>query len=240
MLYDLFILLTCLIANSVATVSGFGISTILTPTLLWFYPLKETILLVCIVHLFHDMWKLIFFYRSVNIQLTAGFGLAAMCATAISSFILVSYQIPNLSMALGIFLLLYAAILLLNPEIRLKRNWINVSMSGITTGFIAGIFGIVGAIRSMFLLSFDLDKESFVGTSGAISFLINSTRLIVYLLGGIILYRDALFILPFLIAASFVGTVIGRYVVNSIPVNSFQKIVLMFIIGMAIRLIIIS
>ena len=237
MIYELLIVGTCFVANAIATVSGFGISTILTPTLLWFYPLKETILLVCIVHLFHDMWKLIFFYRSVNIQLTAGFGLAAMCATAISSFILVSYQVPKLSMLLGIFLLVYAALLLLNPEIRLQRNWATVSMSGIVTGFIAGIFGIVGAIRSMFLLSFDLNKESFVGTSGAISFVIKSTRLIVYLLGGIILYQEALFILPFLIAASFVGTVIGRYLVNIIPMNSFQKIVLLFIIGMAIRLI---
>src|SRR5690606_10958572 len=118
---------------------------------------------------------------------------------AISSLILAQSHSVDLSMYLGVFLLGYAVFLFFNPSIHLKKNWSTIGLSGIITGFIAGIFGIVGAIRSSFLVSFNLDKKSFVGTSGMISFLINATRIITYLLGGMALSRQGLIWLPFLI-----------------------------------------
>jgi len=240
MLYELLVLSTCFIANAIATITGFGVSTLLTPTLLWFFPLKEAVLLVCIVHLFHDLWKTLLFHRFINYAVTIKFGLSAVCAAAVSSYILATYQLPNLPMIFGVFLLLYAAVLLFNPHIRIKINWITITISGIFSGFIAGIFGIFGTMRSTFLLSFNSDKKSFAGTSGAISCLVNGARLVVYLYGGITLTNNAFLVLPFLLGTSFLGTLVGRYLVHRIPIALFRKIVLLFIIGAAINLIIIS
>jgi uncharacterized protein len=241
MIFDVNLYLTlfaCLVANIIATISGFGVSTILTPTLLIFFPIKETIFLVCIVHLFHDLVKTFFFYRSIDVPLTISFGLAATSASVVSSLILVRWQAIDFSVLLGVFLLAYAAILFFKPTIRIKKTWFTISMTGIITGFIDGIFGIVGAVRTMFLVPFNLDKESFAGTSGMISALVNSARIIAYIMGGITLTHQELVLLPFLIGTSFIGTTIGRYLIDSIPANIFQRVILIFIILFGIKLII--
>lgn len=241
MIFDVNLYLTlfaCLVANIIATISGFGVSTILTPTLLLFFPIKEAILLVCIVHLFHDLVKIFFFYRSIDIPLTISFGLAAASASVVSALMLVKWQAIDLSLLLGIFLLVYGIILFVEPTIRIKKNWFTISVSGLVTGFIDGIFGIVGAVRTMFLVPFNLDKESFTGTSGAISALVNGVRIIVYTAGGILLTQTELILLPILIAISFIGTTIGRYLIDKIPTTIFEKIVLIFIIIFGIKLII--
>jgi len=198
------ILFVCFIASGVATITGFGLSTLLTPMLLIFFPLKEVVLLVCIVHVFHDIWKLIFFHKNINLRLFIGFGSAAMCASIVSALIFVYWSI-DLSPLLGFFLLAYASFLVFNPKFSFKKEWFTIFTTGLITGFVAGIFGIVGAIRSMFLLSFDLDKQSFIATSALISFLINSIRLVTYLSGGLTLTHQALFLLPFLIVVSFLN-----------------------------------
>lgn len=233
----LVILFVCFVANSIATISGFGLATILTPVLLLFFPIKEVIVVVCIVHLFHDIWKLIFFHKKIDVKLTVGFGIAAFIASIISSLLFI-YWYKDFSFILGIFLLGYAVILFFRPQFKLKRNWFVISISGLITGLTAGFFGIVGAIRSMFLLSFGIDKQAFIATSALISFLINSARFATYMAGGISLNQQLVYFLPFLILVSFLGTYLGRYLVIIIPLNIFKKIVLIFVIIMALKLII--
>ncbi len=238
MILSWFIVLgACFIASTLATISGFGVSTILTPTLLFFFPLKEVILLVCIVHIFHDLGKLFFFYRAIDYTLVVGFGGASVVAALVSSLFVAWWHAFDLSVVFGVFLLIYALLLLWNPHIQLPKNWLTLGSAGLITGFIAGIFGIVGAIRSLFLISFKISKQEYVGTSGLLSGVVNVTRIIAYSVGGMILARQELLLLPFLIGITIIGTVCGSLLVDKIPTTIFRNIVLIFIVATAVRLI---
>ncbi len=63
------------IASLVGTISGFGLSTIMVPVLLLFYPFPVVLLFVGIVHLFGDIWKVIFFRRGADWKLILLFGI---------------------------------------------------------------------------------------------------------------------------------------------------------------------
>lgn len=228
----------CVISNAIATLAGFGVGTILTPILVWFMPVKETIFLVCIVHLFHDIWKLIFFHEQINKRLVIGIGIAGICASIVSSLLLIHWQGFDLWILLGIFLIIYALILFFNPQIHLKDNWKNIIISGLITGFVSGFFGIVGVIKSSFLLSFTKTKQAFVSTSAFISFLINSVRIITYLWGGLELSRTSLNLVPLLLITAFLGTYIGRYFVHLLPEKLFRQLVLLFIMAIALMMIV--
>jgi len=49
------------IAAVFGTGTGFGISTIMVPVILFFYPLPAALLFVGIIHFTGDIWKVLFF-----------------------------------------------------------------------------------------------------------------------------------------------------------------------------------
>ena len=57
----LLIALLTLAASAVGTVTGFGTSTIMVPVLLFYYPMPQVLLLVGIVHLAGNLWRMLFF-----------------------------------------------------------------------------------------------------------------------------------------------------------------------------------
>ena len=63
---SILIALPTLLASAVATVTGFGTSTIMVPVLVSFLSLPQTLLLVGIVHWFGDIWKMLLFRQGVR------------------------------------------------------------------------------------------------------------------------------------------------------------------------------
>ena len=65
------ILLTILtfIAAVVGTISGFGISTIMIPVMLLFYPLPTVLLFVAIIHLSGDYMENYFFQKRIKLEI---------------------------------------------------------------------------------------------------------------------------------------------------------------------------
>src|SRR3972149_5642546 len=82
---NLFVLILTLIASTVGTITGFGTSTILVPTLSLQYPLTETLLFVGVVHWFGDIWKMVFFKKGANWKLIFLFGFTGIIVSYISS-----------------------------------------------------------------------------------------------------------------------------------------------------------
>ena len=235
MMQLIIITLITLVASCVGLVSGFGLGTIMAPTLLFFLPFSQVILLVCIIHWFHNIWKLLFFHHGINWQLFLSFGIPSIIA-GIFGALLVGDKGFMLTSLLGVFLIAYVFVLWFMPTLHFKHTWLNGFIGGTLTGFFAGIFGIRGALRSMFLSAFNLSKATYLGTIGAISFLLDSTRLIVYFSHGIKLEQSLTNGLLFFIPASFIGAWIGKYAVHKIPQEHFRKIIAIFLLCAGIRL----
>ena len=104
------------------------------------------------------------------------------------------------------------------------------AVGGALSGFFAGIFGIGGAIRAMFLSAFDLPKAVYLATAGAIALAIDTPRLITYIWQGARLEPLLLWGLLLFVPASFLGARIAKGLVNRIPQQHFRKIIAAFLL----------
>jgi hypothetical protein len=156
----IYITVLVFIASVVGTMTGFGISTIMIPVLLLFYPLPQTLLFVGIIHWFGDIWKILLFRKGVNWKLIFGFGIPGIVAGFIGAELTFQISEAVLMRILGGFLLAWVAFILLEPDFRLAKNRRNMITGGTLSGFFAGIFGVGGAVRATFLTAFDLPKTT--------------------------------------------------------------------------------
>jgi uncharacterized membrane protein YfcA len=109
--------------------------------------------------------------------------------------------------------------------------------SGALTGFFAGIFGIGGEINAVALSAFNLEKAIYIATAGAISFMIDSTRIATYIKGGIVLEPSILSGFLIFIPVSLVGAMIGKRGVERIPQEKFRNVVAVFIFLFGLKLV---
>lgn len=237
--FSLFIAFLVFIANVVGTISGFGLSTIMTPILVLFLPLPETILFVCIIHWFHDVWKLGFFWHGIEWWLFLSFGVPTIIAAFLGSLLVSPAQSTLLSVLLGLFLISSMLIIYVVPKVFIPHNWVTQMIGGALSGFFAGIFGIRGVVRSLFFLSFDLQKATFIGTTGAISILLDSTRFVTYFfIKGIRVAAFPWWTFVVFVATSFLGAYVGYLILGKIPEEKFRLVVAAFLLAVGIKLLI--
>ncbi|MBU3677199.1 MAG: sulfite exporter TauE/SafE family protein, partial [Chitinophagaceae bacterium] len=136
-------------------------------------------------------------------------------------------------LALSIFMLLLSIYLLSGHHKTLQRTQTNMIGGGVISGFMAGLLGTGGAIRGIILVVFALPKHVFVATSAWIDMGVDSGRLMVYLYNGY-LKKEVLWMIPVLILISVIGSWLGKQVINKLPEEMFQRIVLTLILCVAI------
>ncbi len=153
-------LLTLLITFSAtfSTITGFGTSTISIPIMLNFFPLHETLLFVGIIHLVGTVWKMFLFRKGFVQKFFFILIVPAALASFAGAFALFAIP-PRVSSALlGGFLVLYVLFLMYQHSFQLKRSNITATIGAMLSGFFAGIFGLGGAIRSVFLHAYNIPK----------------------------------------------------------------------------------
>jgi len=232
----LIIFITCItiIASCIGTVSGFGLSVVMTPLLFLFLPLQQVIFLVSIIHWFHSLWKAILFRRHISWHICICFGIPAMVASFLGAQFLGVGESVYFSRLIGFFFIFYGVLLLVMPTVKLTYNKITAFFGGIVSGFLAGVFGLRGAVRSIFLSMFNLPKMVYLGTTGMVSLIVDSTRLFVYTSKKMDLDFALLLGMIAFIPASFVGSYMGKKLVHKTPQQYFRAILALFllIIGM--------
>jgi len=233
----IFIALLTLLASVIETLAGFGISTIMVPILLMAFPLPQTLLLVGMIHWFNDIWKMLLFRKGIRWKLCLAFGLPGIFTSFIGSSLSLRISQEVLSRALGLFLLAYVLFIAFNRTFKLSQRLSVAISGGALSGFFAGIFGIGGEINTVALSAFNLEKAVYIATAGAISFMIDSTRIATYIKGGIGL--DPIILSGFLIfiPASLIGAMIGKKGVEKIPQEKFRNFVAVFILLLGLKLV---
>jgi uncharacterized membrane protein YfcA len=234
----LVILILVIAASAIGTVTGFGLSTVMIPVMVLFYPVPETLLFVGAVHWFNDVWKLVLFREGIRWKLILSFGTPGIVATVIGAHLLFTIPSTALQRILGVFLIGYVVFLFAKSAFKVRQSTIVAVTGGALSGFFAGIFGMGGAIRALFLSAFDLPKAVYLATAGAIAIAIDTPRLVTYigqgarldslLLGGMLLF----------VPASFLGARFGKGLLERIPQKHFRKIVAAFLFIVGLRLLI--
>jgi uncharacterized membrane protein YfcA len=230
------ILVIVIIASGIGTMTGFGTSTIMIPVLLLFYPVPQTLFFVGIIHFFGNVWKLLLFRKGVRWKLILSFGIPGIVATYLGASLVFNVPATVFSRILGCFLILYVVYLFAKSSFKVKPNLIFGACGGALSGFLAGVFGIGGAVRGLFLTAFDLPKAVYIATAGSIALFIDVTRLTTYFSKGARLPELLLYGLPVFVLASFLGAAIAKRFVDRIPQEHFRKIIAVFLFLMGIKL----
>src|SRR3990167_3241478 len=218
-----------LIASIVGTLAGFGTSTIMLPVLLLFLPYPIALLFVGIIHFFDDLWEIILFRRAANWKILLGFGVPGVVASFAGARLVVTEPSAILSRLLGALIIFYIFLVLAKPKLKIPANTISAGVGGTLSGLIAGIFGIGGPVRAMFLTAFNLPKETYLFTSGAIALFIDPARLATYILGGTKLPENLFWGLFIFIPITFIGSKIAKKFVDRIPQKKFRNVIAIFL-----------
>lgn len=233
----LLVLLT-FVGSFVGTITGFGSSTIMVPIVALFFPLPATLLFVGIVHTFNDIWKIVLFKHGVNWKLLFSFGIPGVLASFVGARIALSSPEGTLTQFLGGFLVSYVLLLVVDPKFKLPHNTFFSSAGGTLSGFLAGILGIGGPVRSVFLDAFGFPKAVYLFTSGATALFVDVSRLGTYYLGGTRLENYLSWGLLIFIPVSFIGAEVAKKFVDKIPQSKFRLVVSFFLFLVGVKLLI--
>lgn len=228
--------LLTLIASFVGTLAGFGSSTIMLPIIILFLPFEVALFLVGIIHFFDDLWEIILFRQAVNWKLLLSFGIPGIITSFLGARLAVSEPHTILLRSFGILLLAYVFLILKRPKFKIQHDTAHAGLGGILSGFIAGLFGIGGPVRAMFLSAFNLPKETYLFTSGAIALFIDPARLLTYFYSGTRLEGNLLWGIFIFILISFIGSKFAKSYVDKISRKKFRRIIAVFLFFAGIKL----
>tara|TARA_R110002072_G_scaffold291622_1_gene459845 strand:- start:1636 stop:2385 length:750 start_codon:yes stop_codon:yes gene_type:complete len=222
-------LILVLVAEILGTIGGFGSSVFFVPLGNFYFNFHSVLGMTAIFHVTSNLSKIMLFKKGLDKKLLLNIGIPSVAFVIIGGLLSKILAGGILEILLAIFLIGLSLLFLIKQNLIIsptKRNAIN---GGILSGFSAGLLGTGGAIRGLTMAAFNLEKSVFIATSAFIDFFIDLTRTIVYFQNGYI-KKEILIYLPFLVVIGFLGTYIGKWILNFIPQARFKRISLILIL----------
>lgn len=210
--------------------TGFGLGTILTPVFLIFYDVKIAILIVAVVHLSNSLLKVSLFGGHISLDILKRFGVLTLVGAFIGAFFQGKMDSSVVKILLGITLIFLGLkeATRFGEKLRLpqKIDFIGGFLSGLLGGFV----GNQGAIRSAYLLNYNIPKETFVATAAIIASVVDITRIPVYIYSNRDVLASNLPLLLITTASAFAGTFAGKIFMKKIPLQTFRRYIAVSII----------
>jgi uncharacterized membrane protein YfcA len=225
--------LIAFLSEVIGTIAGFGSSVFFVPLAGFLFGFHEVLALTSVLHVFSNTAKLALFRQHVQWKLLLLLGLPGIVFVILGAFLSRQVEFRFTELILGLFLILFSLLLLLKPAAKLTPNALNATSCGALAGFLAGLIGTGGAIRGLVLAAFDLEKNVFVATSAAIDSGVDFSRMIVYLRGGY-LTKESYWLVPSLLIIAFIGSYVGKLLLNKIPQDRFRRIVLLLVLAIGL------
>ncbi len=184
------------LASALTLFSGFGLGTLLLAAFSLFLPVPTAVAATGLVHLLNNLFKSGLLRVRADWRMVLTFGLPAVPAAVLGAWLLsllgASTRLFEWSLfqtrfgptaaALAVGLLMIALSLLeLQPWFnRLRAPARLMPVGGALTGFLGGLTGQQGALRSIFLLRAGLPPDRFIATGVMIALLVDLSRLTTY------------------------------------------------------------
>lgn len=226
-----------LLAAIIAAVAGFGIGSLLTPAMTTVAPAKVAVAAVAIPHVFATAYRFWLIREHLDMPTLKSFGLmsaAGGLSGALLGSIVSSRALELVLAALLVFVGLGGLFGFAN-RIRFTGPWAWVA--GAVSGFLGGMVGNQGGLRSGAMLGMQVPRDAYVATATATGLLVDGARLPVYLA---LQWRELLPLLPHILAmcgAVVVGTWLGMRLLRRIPEERFLQVVSALLLGIAVWLV---
>jgi uncharacterized protein len=186
-----------------------------------------------LLHVFSNISKIILFHKGFDRKIFLKIGIPSFIFVIIGAYFSKYLTTKYATLVLGIFLILFAGFLLIKSKFTFEPNTKNSIIGGSIAGWLAGWLGTGGAIRGLTLASFNVSKNTFLATSALIDFVVDSSRFGIYTYQGY-LTKQMLWQAPVLLVISFIGSYIGKLLLNKISQKKFKQIALILILWVGI------
>lgn len=183
--------------------SGFGLGTLLMPTLALFFPASTAVLLTAVVHGCNSLFKLALLWRDAAWSVVWRFGIPAALTAGLGAGVLAlltgleplytwsppldpltgrlhHWEVTPVELLLGLLILAFAA-LDISParkKLRFDPKWL--PLGGAIAGFFGGLSGHQGALRAAFLVPLGLQPRSYAATQAVLASIVDIVRLAGY------------------------------------------------------------
>ncbi|OGO40195.1 MAG: hypothetical protein A2Z03_01190 [Chloroflexi bacterium RBG_16_56_8] len=251
-----------LLASALSLFSGFGLGTILLPAFALFFPVPVAVASTAVVHLANNIFKVGLVGRQANRDAVVRFaipaGVAALVGAALLGLFaampaLASYslggqthQVTWVDLVIGAVIIGAAFVELIPRFQTLAFDRKYLPLGGLFSGFLGGLSGNQGALRSAFLIKVGLSTPAFIGTTTVSAVIVDVARLLVY---GLTFYATQFVVLRsdmggLILAATlsaFLGSFLGARLLKKVTLRAIQVIVgvmlLLIGVGMVVGLV---
>jgi uncharacterized membrane protein YfcA len=241
-----------LIASLMTFFSGFGLGTILTPVFALFFPVSIAIAVTAVVHLLNNIFKLLLLRKDIDWGIVLRFGITAIVGAALGATLLNSleaegtltkytlgdaeFEITAMNLVIAVLMITFALMEII-PRFKLKFEKKHLIPGGALSGFFGGLSGHQGALRTSFLIKFNLTKERFIATGVVIACFIDFTRIPFYYknLEDFNMAEHYDYIVVATLCA-FVGAIAGRFLLKKVTIESVHVFVSIAIIMFSLAL----
>ena len=250
--------ITAFLTAGLTMYSGFGLGTLMLPVFALFFPTEVAVVATALVHGANNVFKVSLLGRNADREVVLKFGLPAIAAAILGALALgwvaqsdssmsvvvndkTAAEITPVKLVVGLLMIGFALFELLPRFRNLAFDRRYLPLGGILSGFFGGLSGHQGALRSAFLAKAGLTTERFVGSNAVIGFMVDLTRISVYV---------ALFTVaggepgdfggwPLVITgaiSAFCGIMLGKRFLKKVTMTSIQTLVgvLLFGVGLAL------
>ena len=247
-----------LFAAGLTLYSGFGLGTLLLPVFALFFPAEMAVVATALVHGANNVFKVSLLGRHADRDVVLKFGLPAIAAAVLGALVLgwvtqsgssltidinedVFLKITPVKLVIGLLMIGFALFELVPRFSLLEFDRRYLPLGGVLSGFFGGLSGHQGALRSAFLAKTGLTTERFVGSNATIGFLVDLTRISVYVTlftaaGGHVSEFSGWPLVITGAVAAFCGVLLGKRFLHKVTMTSIQTLVgvLLFAVGLAL------
>lgn len=234
--FELLIGAVAVVAGAIASVSGFGIGSLLTPTFALQLDPRLAVAAVSIPHLAGTAIRFWMLRRHTDAGVLVRFGsmsaLGSLTGAVAGAFV----RPAALRLLLGVLLVFVAGGELAGWTKRMRFDGRWAWLAGAVSGVFGGLVGNQGGLRAAAMLGFHLPKASFVATATAIALVVDGARMPVYAWTDGARIAAVAPLIALATSGVVVGTLAGHRVLAAVPERLFRVVVALLLLALGIAL----
>ncbi len=234
MICHVVVFIAATVAGSIASITGFGIGSVLTPLLATSVGTRLAVAAISIPHLCATALRFWRLRAHVDKAVLIRFGIPSAAGGLTGALLHNVAANRALGIVFGLLLVFVGVSELSGLSRRMRFGNVLGLIAGAVSGFFGGLVGNQGGIRSAALLGFDLDKQSFVATATATGLIVDGARMPAYFVTQGSEISAIWIIVVIATLGAVIGTVFGERVLRVVPDRLFRSVVAVLILALGV------
>jgi len=217
-----------------------GLGMISTPLIATVMPARETIGILLPILCVTDFFTIYIYRFKWRFKIALHLLMGALPGILLGTLVIGRISDYGLKKGIGIITMVFIILLFVRQKWLPHRRYVPRIWHSIIIGLIAGFTSTLahaaGPIIAIFLLSQDLDKQTFVATSAIYFTIGNLLKVPPYIVSGVLtmeVFRKALCFMPVIP----LGVILGRWANKRIPQKTFNYLVYVILTATALKLV---